>query len=97
MNPFESLIADFSAKTGLDLAPDERQGCFLETEGILITIQHRQDADDIVIFAPVTDPDASERPTRAMLEKALALAYNGTGTSGANLGMFNGELILSVL
>ena len=31
------------------------------------------------------------------MEKALALAYNGTGTSGANLGMFNGELILSVL
>ena len=41
-----------------------------------------------MIFAPVTDPDASERPTRAMLEKALALAYNGTGTSGANLGMW---------
>jgi hypothetical protein len=26
MNPFESLVADFSAKTGLDLVPDERQG-----------------------------------------------------------------------
>ena len=49
MNPFEALLADFSAKTGLNLAPDERQGCFLETDGILITVQHRQEADDIVI------------------------------------------------
>ncbi|MBP5787960.1 MAG: type III secretion system chaperone [Kiritimatiellae bacterium] len=70
-------MADFSAKTGLDLVPDERQGCFLENEGIVITIQYRQEADEIVIFAPVTDPDSGTAPTKAMFEKALSLSYDG--------------------
>ena len=96
MNAFESVIADFAKMTGLSLTPDVRGGCFLETDGIFITIQHREAADDVVIFASVTDPEAPERPTKAMLEKALALAYDGIGTSGAFLGLLNGELILSV-
>lgn len=96
MNPFESLIADFAKMTGLPLSPDARNGCALETDGLFITIQYRTEADDIVIFAPVTDPEAAERPTKAMLEKALSIAYDGKGTSGASLGLFDGELILSV-
>ncbi len=96
MNPFESLIADFAKMTGLPLSPDARNGCALETDGLFITIQYRTEADDIVIFAPVTDPEAAERPTKAMLEKALSLAYDGKGTSGASLGLFDSELILSV-
>jgi len=96
MNAFESLIADFAKMTGLPLSPDERGGCALETDGIFITIQCRAAADDVVIFAPVTDPEAAERPSKAMLEKALSLAHEGKGTSGATLGLFNGELILSV-
>ena len=96
MNQFESLIADFAKITGLPLSPDERGGCVLETDGFLITIQHRPATDDIVFFAPVTDPDAPERPSKAMLEKALSLAYDGQYTAGATLGLFDGELILSV-
>ena len=96
MNSFEALIADFSAKTGLNLVPDERGGCALETEGLFITIQHRPAADDIVVFAPVTDPDAPERPSKAVLEKALSLSHDGQYTAGATLGLFDGELILSV-
>lgn len=96
MNAFESLIADFSKMTGLPLAPDERGGCALETDGIFITIQYRAAADDVVIFAPVTDPEAAERPSKAMLEKALSLAHDDRGTAGATLGLFDGELILTV-
>jgi hypothetical protein len=96
MDAFQSLISDLAKLTGLPLSPDERDGCILESDGIFFTIQYRAAADGIGIFAPVTDPDAAERPTKAMLEKALALAYKGKGTQGANLGMFNGELILSV-
>lgn len=96
MNSFESLIADFSAKTGLNLVPDERQGCFLETDGLIVTIQYRQEADDVVIFAPVTDPDSGTTLTKAMYEKALSLSYDGKGTSGASLGLVAGNLILSV-
>lgn len=95
MNAFEKLIAEFSEMTGLGLVPDERQGCFLETEGIIITIQYRQELDEIVIFAPVTDAEG-EAPTKAMYEKALSLSYDGKGTSGASLGLFAGQLILSV-
>ena len=82
--------------TGLELVPDERQGCFLETEGVIITIQYRQEADEIVIFAPVTDPDSGVTLTKSMYAKALSLAYDGKGTSGASLGLFDGNLILSV-
>lgn len=96
MNSFESLIADFSAQTGLNLVPDERQGCFLENEGIVITIQYLQEADEVVIFAPVTDPDSGTTLTKAMYEKALSLSYDGRGTSGASLGLFDDNLILSV-
>ena len=96
MNQFESLIADFAKMTGLPLSPDARGGCALETDGLFITIQYRAEAGDIVIFAPVTDPEAPERPTKAMLEKALSLAHDGTYTAGATLGLFDGELILSV-
>ena len=96
MNSFESLIADFSAQTGLNLVPDERQGCFLETDGIVITIQYRQETDEVVIFAPVTDPDSGTAPTKAMFEKALSLSYDGKGTSGASLGLFGDDLVLSV-
>ena len=49
-----------------------------------------------MIFAPVTDPEAAERPSKAMLEKALSLAHDGKFTAGATLGLFDGELILSV-
>ena len=96
MNVFESLIAEFAQMSGLPLSPDERGGCFLETDGIFITIQYREAAGDVAIFAPVTDPEAAERPSKAMLEKALSLAYDGKGTAGASLGLFEGELILSV-
>ena len=96
MNQFESLIADFAKMTGLPLSPDERDGCVLETDGIFIAIQYRAEADDVVIFAPVTDPEAAARPSKAMLEKALSLSYDGKQTFGATLGLFDGELILSV-
>ena len=93
MKPFESLISDFAKLTGLPLAPDERDGCILEADGIFFTIQYRPAAGEVEVFAPVTDTDG--RLTTAKLEKALSLAYRGKGTYGANLGMFDGELILS--
>ena len=96
MNAFEKLMADFSALSGLDLVPDERQGCFLDAEGIPITLQYRQDVDELVVFAPVTDAESGVSPTKEMYEKALSLAYDGRGTGGAMLGLFDNNLILSV-
>ena len=96
MTSFESLIADFSRMTGLEVTPDERAGCVLETDGIFITVQYRAESDDVVVFAPVTDPGEAARLSKAMLERALSLAYDGKGTCGAFLGLYDGELILSV-
>lgn len=97
MNLFEKIIAEFSAMTGIKLVPDERQRCMLESSGIFITIQYLQDADEIVVSAPVMDADFDDvAPTKAMYEKALALSYEGNGTSGASLGLSGDKLILSV-
>ena len=82
--------------TGLEVAADAQGACQLETDGVLITLQYRSEANDVVIFAPVTDSEANGELTPAQCKKALALAYDGKGTSGAALGMFDGELVLSV-
>lgn len=95
MNAFDKLIADFAEMTGLGIAPDDRQGCILEAEGMLITIQYRQNADEVVIFVPVTDAEAEVPLTKEMYAKALSLSYDGKGTGGASLGLFDGNLILS--
>ena len=96
MNLFEKIIAEFSAMTGLKLVPDEGQNYFLETDGIIITIQYRQDTDEIAISAPVMDADTGITQTKAMYEKALSLSYDGKGTFGASLGLFDNKLILSI-
>lgn len=96
MNLFKKIIAGFSAMTGLRLVPDEGQNYFLETDGIIITIQYSQDTDEIVISAPVMDADTGVTPTKAMYEKALSLSYDSKGTFGASLGLFDNKLILSI-
>lgn len=96
MTVFDKLLADFAAMTGLQVAADAQNSCQLETSDLLITLQYRGQADDLVIFAPVTDSGEAEGLSPAQYKKALSLAYDSKGTSGASLGLFNGELVLSV-
>ena len=96
MTVFDKLLADFAAMTGLQVAADAQNSCQLETSDLLITLQYRDQADDLVIFAPVTDSGEAEGLSPAQYKKALSLAYDSKGTSGASLGLFNGELVLSV-
>lgn len=96
MTVFDKLLADFAAMTGLQVAADAQNSCQLETDGLIITLQYRSDADDLVIFAPVTDSDGNGGLVSSQYKKALSLAYDGKGTSGASLGLFDGELVLSV-
>lgn len=56
MNTFESLVADFAKMTGPPLSPDERGGCALETDGLVITIQYRAEA--------TTSPLSADFPSR---------------------------------
>jgi len=97
MTHFESLIADFAAATGLELAVDERDACTLVSDRLALTIQYLRDADEVSLFAPVaeaTDADGALPP--AVLRKALELAWDGRGTRGAFLGLFGDALVLSL-
>jgi len=96
MKPFEALIKGFAEATGLPLQIAADDSCSLETEGMIITMQYRQESDDIVIFAPVMTPDENETLPNAVLRKALEFSYNGQGTRGAFLGLFEGALVLSI-
>lgn len=93
MTPFESLIAEFAKNTGLPLEADAQESCSLETEDLVITLQYRRERDDVVLFAPVSEP-GEELPPET-LRAALELACNGKGTRGNYLGLFAGTLLLS--
>jgi len=95
MTPFESLIAELAETTGLPLQTDAHDACTLETDGILLTLQHRRERGDVVLFAPVTEPDVDLPPET--LRRALALACHGEGTRGAFLGIFEDTLLLSAV
>ena len=96
MKPFDALIKEFAEATGLPLQVAEDDSCCLEYEDIIITLQYRQANDDVVFFAPVMTPDEDETLPNGVLRRALELSYNGQGTRGAFLGMFDGALVLSV-
>ena len=95
MTIFESLINDFAKATGLKIEIDEGNSCALETDGLIVVIQYRQKRDDLVIFAPVTDPDRVSLLSKELLTRALALSFNGEETGGNYLGLSEGSLILS--
>ncbi len=95
MTLFEDLIANFKQATGLPLELDAKDSCALETDGLIIVLQYRREQDDMVIFAPVTDPDQIAELSTEVLTTALALSYQGEGTGGNFLGLFEDSLILS--
>ncbi|MCR5537552.1 MAG: type III secretion system chaperone [Succinivibrio sp.] len=95
MSLFQKLIEDLSAKTGLDLKLDAYDACSLENNGLFVTIQYKREQDEIVLFAPVTDPDEISELSEEMLRTALTLSFNGLGTNGYFLGLFDDSLLLS--
>ena len=88
MSQFDKLISELAAFSGLPLEVDGNNSCALSTDDLYITMLYRSDAGDIVIFAPVTDPDDG-KPGEAVLRKALELSYNGSGTKQHFLGLFD--------
>ena len=93
MNKFEAVISELAAATGLCLAVDAQDSCSLITGETIITMQYRRDHDVVAIFAPLRDgDDALSLPT---MQKALELGFNGAGTHGCFIGLFNGALVLS--
>ena len=95
MTPFDSLITQFAKSTGLPLEVAADNSCTLETGGITITLQYRPEHDDIAIFSPVAIQDGATGFPAATLKRALELSFNGTGTQGGFLGLFEDALILT--
>ncbi|WP_019003210.1 type III secretion system chaperone [Succinimonas amylolytica] len=95
MSQFDKLISELAAFSGLSLEVDGNNSCALSTDDLYITLLYRADLNDIVIFAPVTDPDDGE-PGKELLRKALELSYNGSGTRQHFLGLFDDTLVLSI-
>ena len=92
---FKDLVAKLSEESGLDLEPDIYDTCMLERDGIVISFKYQQESDDIAIFAPVTDPDKIIRLNESALRMALSLCYNGVGTGGGFIGLFEENLVLT--
>ncbi len=92
MTVFESLIAEFSEKTGHALAPEADGSVSLEADGVPITVQSRENRGDMVLFS---FPAGDMKPDSATMGKALELAAHGEGTDGFHLGISGGVLVLS--
>lgn len=92
MTSFESLIADFSEKSGLEIAAGADGSVDIEADGVFVTVQPREQSGDIVMFAlPLYDEPASE----AVMRRALELSAHGSGTDGFFLGLADGSFVLS--
>lgn len=92
MTSFESLIAEFSEKTGMQLSPGRDGSVSLEADGIYITVQSREARGDAILFSL---PLGDMKPEPATMEKALELAAHGVGTDGFYLGISGGAFVLS--
>ena len=92
MTAFESLIAEFSEKTGEALTPARDGSVSLEADGIYIIVQSREARGDAILFSlPIGDM----KPEPATMGKALELAAHGQGTDGFYLGISGGAFVLS--
>ena len=92
---FKEIIAELAKESGLPLELDNNGSCMLNADDILITLQYRNVQEDVVIFAPVTDPEKIARLYETALRAALSLSFNGIGTGGCYLGLFEESLVLS--
>ena len=94
MDLFQTLLAAFSEKTGLDIEPGVDGSVEIEADGVFVTVQNRENQGDIVMFAlPLYDVAADE----TMMRKALELSAHGLGTDGFFLGLADGAFVLSAV
>ena len=92
MGSFETLISEFSEKTGLALQLGKNGSVDLVVDGLDVSVQYRPDRDDCVMF---TLPLYDTEPEPCMMRRALELAANGAGTDGHFLGIKEGMFVLS--
>ena len=97
MSAFNKLMEEFAAATGVDAVVDNEGSCTLEADGLLFTLQYLEETDEVVLFAPVWQPEAEGMPPpSATMRTALELGYDGKETGGAHIGLFADSLVLSI-
>ena len=89
---FERLIADFSEAAGFGMEPDAHGTAWCEADGVQVTVQHRPEGADVVIF---TFPFGEMLADEPMMRHALELSVAGIGTGGFFLGLHEGVFTLS--
>ena len=66
---FGVIIEEFAHETGLGLEIDDKGSCSVITGETIVTIQYREDMDDVALFSVVTPPEDAMSP--AVMHKAL--------------------------
>ena len=75
MNAFQTLLAAFSEKTGLNIEPGVDGSVEIEADGVFVTVQNRENQGDIVMFAlPLYDVAADSRSKLRRLLPSLVRA-----------------------
>ena len=70
---FERLTADFGEAAGIDARPDAQGTAWIDSDGVMVTVQHRPEHDDMVIFSlPLSGEAADELHLRAFLAALIA-------------------------
>jgi len=95
MTSFEELVAAFSRGTGIDVKIEDGDSISLEADGMVVTAKYDKDNGVVTIFAPVSDPENTEKLSVNVLRTALKLSFNGAGTYGNYLGLVENTLMLS--
>ena len=91
---FERLMAEFGEAAGVETRPDAQGTVWIDTDGVMVTVQYRQEHDDIVIFSL---PLSGEIADETMMRRALELSAAGLGTGGFYIGLHDGYLTLSTV
>lgn len=95
MNNFKELIDSFIKESGMQIELEQDDSFSLERDGLLVTVKYIKETDDITLFVPIIDHERIPELTPPVLKAALKLSFNGIGTSGNYLGLFDNALILS--
>ena len=91
---FERLMAEFGEAAGIDTRPDAKGTVWIDSDGVMVTVQYRQEHDDIVIFSL---PLSGETADETIMRRALELSSAGFGTGGFYIGLHDGFLTLSTV
>lgn len=95
MYTFKNLIQSLSEYTGVDFEVAQDGSLTIMHDDLIIVLQYIKDQESINIFSHVTDPETTATLSEETLRTALQISYNGEGTEGNFLGIFDESLILS--